>query len=187
MRSRLSSLALHAALAAFAACTTGCQGWARGAFGGAYNVADRPGQSGYIASIDGAIRMPPVKEVNGGRPLPLGVQTSLDLMGAPDRKSIGWGSGVAVYTSPKPVSPYVIGGTSLHFDVVDGKFSFGNLSPYAEFGILASVPSRYDEEDHGWGAIVTLGVAGASYFNYLLHDGIDGYALVRLGIGWEKF
>ena len=84
------------------------------------------------------------------------------------------------------MSAYGIGGTSLHFDEINGRFSFGNVSPYGEIGVITSVPSRY--EDGGDGLIVTLGVGAATYINYLAakSDTIDGFMLVKLGVGWEK-
>lgn len=167
--------------------TTGCRGWARVSGGGAYNLPDRPRQSGQVASVDAAIGVPPIKAINGGKPLPFGVHTSGDVIIAPERKSVGWGTGVIFYGAPRPVGPYFIGGTSVHFDEIKGNFSFGNVSPYGEIGVLASVPSRY--EDGGNGLFVSLGLAGATYFNYLVGkgDNIDAFALVKLGIGWEKY
>lgn len=166
---------------------TACRGWLRVQGGGAYNLPDRPRQSGQVAAVDAAIGIPRVKWVNGGKPLPFGVHTSGDLIIAPERKSLGWGTGVVFYSAPRPVSPYAIGGTSLHFDEIKGRFSFGNVSPYGEVGILAAVPSRYDEG--GSGVFLSLGIAGATYFNYLVggRDTIDGFGLVKLGIGWERY
>lgn len=164
---------------------TGCRGWGRVATGGAYDLGDRNGHSGNVVSVDGAIGVQDFKPFGMKRPFPFAVHTSADAILAPDRKSYGWGTGVVFYREPRPVSGYLIGGTSLHFDDIDGRFSFGNVSPYGELGVMASVPSRYD--DGGDGLMVTLGISGASYINYLSKDDtVDAFVLVKLGIAWEK-
>jgi hypothetical protein len=167
--------------------TTGCRGWARGQIGGAFNVADRPRQSGTVVAVDAALGIPATKWINGGRPLPFGLHTSLDLVNAPERKAIGWGTGVVFYSSPRPISGYVIGGTSLHFDQIRDRFSFGNVSPYVELGVIASVPARV--KDEGDGLFLSLGLAGATYFNYLVggSETVDAFGLLKLGIGWERY
>jgi hypothetical protein len=173
-------------LMALLAATTGCRGFARVQTGGAYDLGDRAGHSGTIVAADGAFGLRNVKWLNTDRPFPFAIHTSADVILAPDRKSYGWGTGLVLYREPRPVSAYVLGGTSLHFDDINGKFSFGNVSPYGEVGVLTSVPSRYD--DGGDGVILSLGLAGASYINYLVggSNTIDGFFLVKLGIGWEK-
>jgi hypothetical protein len=166
---------------------TGCRGWLRIQGGAAYSVADRPRQSGAAVGLDGAMGIPVVKSLNGGRPFPFGFHTSGDVIVAPDRKAIGWGTGVVFYGSPRPISPYAIAGTSLHFDQIRGRLSFGNVSPYAEIGVLASVPSRM--KDEGSGLFFSLALAGATYFNYLVggRDTVDAFALLKLGVGWENY
>ncbi len=165
---------------------TGCRGWGRVQTGGAYDLADRSGHSGTVVAVDGAVAPNNVKWPGTNRPIPFGLHTSADVILAPERKSFGWGTGVLIYREPRPVSAYVLGGTSLHFDDINGKFSFGNVSPYGEAGVMTSVPSRYD--DGGDGLILTLGLAAASYINYLVggSNTVDGFFLVKLGIGWEK-
>jgi hypothetical protein len=165
--------------------SAGCvRGWGRAATGGAYSLGDREGHSGNVVAADMALGLRDVKWF-GGRPLPFAVHTSGDVILAPDRKSYGWGTGIVFYREPRPVSAYVLGGTSLHFDDINGRFSFGNVSPYGEIGVMASVPSRYD--DGGNGVFMTLGLEGASYINYLASksDTLDAFFLVKLGIGWE--
>jgi hypothetical protein len=172
------------ALAALGA--TGCRGWARVQTGGAYDLGDRNGHSGNVVSADGAIGLRNVRWFNTDRPFPFALHTSADAILAPDRKSYGWGTGLVLYREPRPVSAYALAGTSLHFDDINGRFSFGNVSPYGELGVMASVPSRY--EDGGDGMILTLGIAGATYINYLVggSNTVDGFFLVKLGVGWEK-
>ncbi|HEY8077647.1 MAG TPA: hypothetical protein VIF62_26150, partial [Labilithrix sp.] len=164
---------------------TGCRGWGRVQTGGAYDLGDRAGHSGNVIAADAAFGLKNVKWFNTDRPFPFAIHTSADVILAPDRKSYGWGTGLVLYREPRPVSAYALAGTSLHFDDIGGKFSFGNVSPYGEVGVMTSVPSRYD--DGGDGLILTLGIAGASYINYLVaNETIDGFILVKLGIGWEK-
>ena len=164
---------------------TGCRGWARVQGGGAYNLPNRDGHSGNYVAVDGVISPKNFKFFDD-KPLPVAFHTSADGIIAPERKSIGWGTGLAYYREPRPVSWYIIGGTSAHFDQIGDRLSFGNVSPYGELGILASVPARYD--DGGDGLILTLGLAGATYFNYLAgkDNVVDGFMLVKLGVGWEK-
>lgn len=185
MRTRLlKRLALAPALLAL---LSGCRGFGRVQTGGAYNMPDRSGHTGQVFAADAVIGLKNVKWPGTDKPLPFALHTSGDAIVAPERKSFGWGTGVAFYGSPRPVSAYGIGGTSLHFDEIEGRFSFGNVSPYGEIGVITSVPSRYDEKG-GDGVILTLGVGAATYFNYLAakRDTIDGFMLVKLGIGWEK-
>ena len=167
------------------ACTTGCRGFGRVQTGGAYDLGDRAGHSGTVIAADGAFGLRNVRWFNTDRPFPFALHTSADVILAPDRKSYGWGTGLVLYREPRPVSAYILAGTSLHFDDINGKFSFGNVSPYGELGVMTSVPSRY--EDGGDGLILTLGIAGATYINYLVaNDSVDGFILVKLGIGWER-
>lgn len=165
---------------------TGCiRGFTRAETGAAYNLAARDGHSGQVFSVDTAIGVDAktVKWIDGG-PLPFAVHTSGTAILAPDRKVFGWGTGLAYYGSPRPISGYLLGGTSLHFDEINGKFSFGNVSPYGEIGILTSVPARHQPE--GNGLILSLGLQGATYFNYLVKGNeVDGFLLVKLGVGWE--
>src|SRR5512143_1965146 len=156
--------------------TTGCRGWARVQTGGAYDMGDRQGHSGNVVAADGAIGLKNVRWLNTDRPFPFAVHTSADAILAPDRKSYGWGTGLVLYREPRPVSAYALAGTSLHFDDINGRFSFGNVSPYGEVGVMTSVPSRY--EDGGDGLMLTLGIAGASYINYLVaNETVDGFIL----------
>lgn len=163
---------------------TGCRGFTRVQAGGAYNLADRPRQSGQVLSVDAAIATPRIKPLLKD-PLPFGVHTSLDLILAPERKALAWGTGLIFYGPPRPISPYAIAGTSFHVDEVRGRLSFGNVSPYGELGVLTSVPARH--QDQGSGMMLSLGLAGATYFNYLAsaRDAVDGFVLLKIGVGWE--
>ena len=175
-----------ATVCAVLAVGTGCRGFVRAQTGGAYNLPDRKGHTGQLVAADAVIGLKNVKWPGTNKPLPFALHTSGDAILAPERKAFGWGTGIAFYGTPRPVSAYGIGGTSLHFDEINGRFSFGNVSPYGEIGVITSVPSRY--EDGGDGLIVTLGVGAATYINYLAakSDTIDGFMLVKLGVGWEK-
>lgn len=162
---------------------TGCRGWGRVQAGGAYNLPDRPRQSGQVYSVDGAFGVP---KFVSSKPLPIGVHTSAEALVAPERKSFGWGTGLVLYGVPRPIGPYVLAGTLLHVDQIRDRFSFGGVSPYGEVGLLASVPSRQEEE--GSGLLLSLALSGATYFNYLVggNETVDGFVFVKLGVGWEK-
>ena len=166
---------------------TGCHGFGRAQAGGAYNLPNRDGHSGQVFATDAVIGLKNVKWPGSKKPLPFALHTSGDVILAPERKSFGWGTGIAFYRPPRPVSAYVIGGSSLHFDEIGGRFSFGNISPYGEVGVLTSIPARYEAK--GDGLILSLGLGAASYINYLVggRDTVDGFMLVKVGIGWEKF
>lgn len=173
------------ALAVLLTSLSGCVGWARGQVGGAQDLDGRQGYSGAYAAVDGAIG---IKLLQQKKDLPtkFAVHTSGDVIMAPDRKSIGWGTGLTAYGLPRPIAPYVIGGTTLHADKIGDRYSFGSFSPYGEIGIRASVPSRYEDGGDGW--FVSLGIGAAMHLNYLVggSDTIDGFSLLKLGIGWEK-
>jgi hypothetical protein len=167
-------------------CTTGCRGWGRVQAGGAYDLRGRQNTSGQVIAADLAVGSKKVRWGNEGRPFPFVLHTSADVLLAPDRKSFGWGTGIGVYREPRPIAPYALLGSSLHLDDVRGRFSFGNVSPYGEVGLLTSVPSRYQDGGDGW--ILSVGVTGASYVNFLVGNGdtLEGYFLLKLGVGWEK-
>ncbi len=163
---------------------TGCVGWARVQAGGAQDLKGREGFSGPQASVDGVFgtKFLQIKD----SPLRLGIHTSGDAIVAAERKSFGWGTGVALYEEPRPISPYVIVGTSGHVDQIRDRFSFGNFSPYGEVGVRTSVPARYQDGGDGW--FLSLGLGTASSFNFLVGGGdtIDGFLLMKLGVGYEK-
>jgi len=163
---------------------TGCAGWARVQGGGAQDLQGRQGSSGGYAAIDGALGTKYLKGTGSG--LRLALHMSADSILAPDRKSVGWGTGIVAYEEPRPISPYAIVGTSAHVDQIKDRLSFGNISPYAELGVRTSVPARYQDGGDGW--FMSLGLGGATHFNYLVGgtDTIDGFLLLKLGVGWEK-
>lgn len=163
----------------------GCRGFGRVHAAGAYDTANRAGQSGYGVGVDGVFALEKVKWVDGKTPFPFGLHTSLDAIVAPERQALGWGTGLAYFPEPLPVSPFVVLGTSAHVDRVRGKFSAGSLSPYGEIGLRASVPARYERGQGG--LFLTLGLAGYSSLNYLnTQDALyDAFFLVRFGVGWE--
>lgn len=163
---------------------TGCTGWGRVQAGGAQDLRNRDGFSGAYAGVDGAIG---TKYLQTGRsPLRFALHMSGDAMVASQRKSFGWGTGIVAYEEPRPISPYAIIGTSGHVDQIRDRFSFGNISPYAEVGVRTSVPSRYQDGGDGW--FMSLGLGAASSFNFLAggSDIVDGFLLMKLGVGWEK-
>lgn len=181
-RALLRTLALGLALFALGL-LTGCVGWARVQGGGSQDLQNRDGFSGAYGVVDGVIG---TKLLETGKSLELGIHTSADAMIAPERKWFGWGTGVAAYGAPRPIAPYAILGTTAHVDQIRDRISFGNFSPYAELGLRASVPSRYEDGGDGW--FLSLGLGGTSNINYLVggSDTVDSFLLFKLGVGWEK-
>lgn len=170
-------------LVASLAVLSGCAGWIRAAGGGAGDLQNRNDFSGAYAGIDGAIG---TKYLHTGEsPLRFALHTSLDAIVASERKLFGWGTGIVAYEEPRPISPYAILGTSGHVDQIGHRFSFGNVSPYAELGIRSSVPARHQDGGNGW--FTSLGVGAASSFNFLVGgtDTVDGFLLMKLGVGYE--
>lgn len=164
--------------------STGCIGWGRLSGGGAQDLRNRNDFSGAFTGFDGAIGTKYLK--TGQSPLRLAIHMSADAVLASERKSIGWGTGLVAYTEPRPISPFAILGTSAHFDQIGGRYSFGNVSPYAEVGVRTSVPTRYEDGGNGW--FMSLGIGGMSSFNYLVggSNTVDGFLVMKLGVGWEK-
>lgn len=179
MRRLSLSLALLFALTG----TTGCAGgWLRADGGGAYSIAKGPVRGGGVVSVEAAGALKG-KWIDGG-PIPLAVHTSLTGISTEGRKSLGWGTGMTYFRPPRPVSGYASVGSNAHIDSFDGDVSAGNFSPYGEVGVRASVPARYDD---GSGMFLSLGFAALSSVNYLklTEQPIDGFALLKLGVGWE--
>lgn len=165
---------------------SGCtRGFTRAETGAACKLGGRAGHSGQTFSVDTVIGVDArtAKWIDGGA-LPFAAHVSGTAILAPDRKVFAFGTGLAYYGSPRPISGYMLGGTTIHVDEIDGRFSFGNLSPYGEVGLLTSVPSRHRLE--GRGLVLSLGVQAATYFNYLVKGSeVDGFLLLKLGVGWE--
>lgn len=166
------------AFVALALGTSGCRGWARVQAGGAADIAGRRGASGPVVSVDGVIGL-------RRSTFPLVGHTSLEALLAPERTSLGWGTGLGLYAEPRPIAPYVVAGSLLHVDDVRGRFSVGGVSPYGEVGLLTSVPARHEAGD---GLIVSVGLSGSSLVNFLAppRDTVEGFVVLKLGVGWEK-
>jgi hypothetical protein len=111
---------LVVALGLLALSTVGCRGWGRVQAGGAYDLGGRQNTSGQVVAADLAIGPKKLKWGDEGRPFPFVVHTSVDVLLAPDRKSFGWGTGFGVYGEPRPIAPYALLGSSLHFDEYAG-------------------------------------------------------------------
>jgi hypothetical protein len=172
-----------AGLALLCLANGGCVGWIRAQGGGAQDLQSRDDASGAYAGVDGAIGTKYLK--TGGGPLRFALHMSADSIVAPERKLFGWGTGIVAYEEPRPISPYAIIGTSGHVDQIGDRFSFGNVSPYGEVGVRTSVPARQQEGGDGW--FTSLGLGAASSFNFLVggSDTVDGFLLLKLGVGWE--
>jgi hypothetical protein len=152
----------------FAHGTSGCLAFARAGAGTAISASDTPGHSGPVVGVDGMFTLPGLKWVDGKSTFPFGLHNSFETVLAPERKDFAWGTGLAYFGSPRPVSGHAIVGTNLHVGEVDGELSFGNVSPYAELGVRASLaanslPSRAEP-------FLSLDVSAQTYIDYLSDD-----------------
>jgi hypothetical protein len=119
----------------------GCLSFARANAGVALSPSDTPGHSGPVVGTDAIFSLSRIRWVDGKSAFPLGLHNSFEVVLAPERKDFAWGTGLAYFGSPRPVSGHVIVGTSLHGGKVDGEFALGNISPYAQVGVRASLSS----------------------------------------------
>lgn len=147
---------------------TGCLAFARGQAGAAMSASDTPGHSGPVVGADGVFTLPKLKWIDGESAFPFGFHTSFETVLAPERKDFAWGTGLAYFGTPRPVSGHVILGTNLHVGQVDGELSFGNISPYVDVGVraaIASEPSLTEPE-----AFLSFDLSGQTYIDYLSDD-----------------
>ena len=162
---------------------SGCLAFARGTAGAALSSSDTPGHSGPVVGVDGVFELPGLKWVDGQSPFPFGFHNSFEAVLAPENKDFAWGTGLAYFGSPRPVSGHAILGTNLHFGVVEGDVAFGNLSPYAQLGVrasLASNPSLTGSE-----AFLSFDVSGQTYIDYLSDDRLVSTLLcLKFGAGF---
>ena len=119
----------------------GCLSFARGNVGVALSPHDTPGHSGPVVGTDAIFSVSKIRWVDGKSAFPLGLHNSLEVLLAPERKDFAWGTGLAYFGSPRPVSGHVIVGTSLHGGRVNGEFAVGKFSPYLQLGVRASLSS----------------------------------------------
>lgn len=171
-------------LAVFAIGACGCSGWTTAAGGPVYSVSGRQGRTGGQVSLDG-ILTPKAHTVfnRGNSELPVGFHNGFEALLTPDLKSFGWQTGLAAFWMPKPVSGFLVLGTDLHFDAVDGYFSFGNFQPYGQIGVAAALG------DGPHAPVFTLTGQAEYFIHYLayLHDNepkTDAFIAIKLGIGF---
>jgi hypothetical protein len=162
---------------------SGCLAFARGQAGAAMSSADTQGHSGPVVGADGVFTLKGLKWVDGESPFPFGFHNSFEAILAPENKDFAWGTGLAYFGSPRPVSGHAILGTNLHFGVVDGDVAFGNLSPYAVLGVRASVasnPSLTEPE-----AFLSFDISGQTYIDYLSDDRlVSTLVCLKFGAGF---
>lgn len=134
----------------------------------ALSSSDTQGHTGPLYGADGIFTLPGLKWVDGQSPFPFGFHNSFETIIAPENKDFAWGTGLAYFGSPRPVSGHAILGTNLHVGVKDGDATFGNLSPYAVLGVRASLnpnPSLTKPE-----AFLSFDISGQTYIDYLSDD-----------------
>ncbi len=164
--------------------STGCAGWVS-ASGGPVYALDGEKRTGGAVSLDGMLTPKPHTAFNHGTtPLPVAYHNGFEGIFTPDLKSFNWQTGLALFWLPRPVSGFVVLGTDLHFDAIDGYFSFGNFQPYAQVGLVSSL----GEGQHA--PIFTLTAQGEYFINYLayLHENepkTDTFITIKFGFGFE--
>jgi hypothetical protein len=147
---------------------TGCLAFARGQAGAALSTSDVPGHSGPVVGADAVFALPGLKWLDGKSAFPFGFHNSLEAVLASENKDFAWGTGLAYFGSPRPVSGHAIVGTNLHVGKVDGDVAFGNLSPYAMLGVRASLASDPSStRDEGF---LSFDISGQTYIDYLSDD-----------------
>ncbi|MEO7110533.1 MAG: hypothetical protein ABI183_08860 [Polyangiaceae bacterium] len=165
--------------------STGCSGWVTGGGGPVYSADGNQGRTGGAVSLDGMLTPKPHTVFNhGNTALPVAYHNGFEGIFTPDQKSFGWQTGLALYWLPRPVSGFLVVGTDLHVDEIDGFFSFGNFQPYAQIGLVTSL----GEGKHA--PIFTLTAQGEYFINYLtyLHDNepkTDTFLTLKFGFGFE--
>jgi hypothetical protein len=147
---------------------SGCLAFARGQAGTAMSASDTPGHSGPVIGADGVFALRGLKWVDGKSDFPFGFHNSFEAVLAPERKDFAWGTGLAYFGSPRPVSGHAIVGTNLHLGSVDGELSFGNVSPYAMVGVRASLVSNPEAARPE--PFLSFDISGQTYIDYLSDD-----------------
>jgi hypothetical protein len=164
----------------------GCLSFARGHAGAALSPNDTPGHSGPVVGGDAIFSLSKIRWVDGKSPFPLGLHNSFEILLAPDRKDFAWGTGLAYFGSPRPVSGHVIVGTNLHGGRVDGEFALGNVSPYLQLGVRASLSSDPSPSRHE--GFLSFDVSGQTYVDYLslTNNGelVTTLVCLKFGIGF---
>ena len=164
----------------------GCIAFARGQAGQAYSSSDTPGHSGPVVGADAMLSLPErVRWIDGKSPFPFGIHTSLETVLAPERKDFAWGTGLGYFGSPRPASGHIIVGTNAHVGKVDGELSFGNISPYLELGVRASLAT--DQSSLEPAPFLSLDASAQTYIDYLSEDDlVTTLFCLKFGAGWGR-
>jgi hypothetical protein len=165
--------------------STGCLAFGRGQAGAAMSSSDSPGHSGPVVGVDGVFTLPRLRWLDGKSAFPFGLHNSFEMVLAPENKDFAWGTGLAYFGSPRPVSGHAIIGTNLHAGEKDGQFAFGNISPYAMVGVRASVASNPSStEPEGF---LSFDVSGQTYVDYLSDDRlVSTLVCLKFGAGFGQ-
>ncbi|MEO8874001.1 MAG: hypothetical protein ABI461_00310 [Polyangiaceae bacterium] len=172
-------------LSALAVASTGCSGWATGGGGPVYSGAGRQERTGGAVSLDAILTPKPHTVFNHGSiPLPVGFHNGFEALLTPNLKSFGWQTGLALFWMPRPVAGFLVLGTDVHFDAINGYFSFGNFQPYGQVGLITSL----GESKHA--PVFTLTGQVEYFVHYLayLHDNepkSDAFIAIKFGFGFE--
>jgi hypothetical protein len=164
---------------------SGCSGWVTGGGGPVYSLDGNQGRTGGVVSLDGIETPKPHTFFNHGpTSLPVGYHNGFEGIFTPDQKSFNWQTGLALFWRPRPISGFLVLGTDLHVDAINGYFSFGNFQPYAQAGLVTSL----GEGEHA--PIFTLTAQGEYFINYVayLHPNdpkTDTFLTLKFGLGFE--
>jgi hypothetical protein len=156
----------------------------RGVGGGAFSASEHAGHTGLLGGADVLLGFDRIPQIGAPPGTPFGFHVMGEVIAAEQTRDIAWGTGVAYFEPPEPVSGYALVGTSLHVNRVEEKYSFGNLSPYVELGVAAPLDSSASGSDR---AIFTFGVGGMVFFNYLLprDQAVTAYYALKFGFGYD--
>ncbi len=152
-------------------------------------MTGRNDRSGHSVAVDTVFTAKPKTWLNRATfALPVGFHVGLLGINADTLKSIGWTTGISLYSPPRPISGYFIVGTNGHVDSINGRATFGNLNPYVELGLAAQVGARTKESNHGF--IFTLAMDSQLMVDNLAivrgdPDKIDVLVGIKYGIGYE--
>jgi hypothetical protein len=161
---------------------SGCFAYGRGQVGTAFGTSDQRGHSGPIVTADTAFRTPFWRGSDADHPSPLVLQTSLEALIAPQRKDIGWGTGLGLITPLVPVGGLFIVGTNAHFGFAEGETSLGGVSPYIDLGVRAPISSDTSNTERQ--PFLSLDLTGQTYFDFLRAGPPEHIVCIKFGAGW---
>ncbi|HEX2731497.1 MAG TPA: hypothetical protein VHM70_07835 [Polyangiaceae bacterium] len=162
--------------------STGCLR-ARATAGGAFSARDLDGHSGLVTGADLAIGLDRLPLFRAAKPTAFGLHITGEALLAERFTDLSWGTGIGYFKHPDPVAGYATLGTNFHVDRVEGRDSFGSVSPYLEFGVAAPVDANSTTSP----TVLTLGIESMLFFNFLLpgERAVLPYYALKFGLGFD--